>query len=339
MSSVYQDLVKLDINDLFECLKETTTVNNENSKVAFNKYLKQISTKSKSSVFQMRKFHNWIKQQLITNVVKYTGKKKVNLLDIAVGRGGDILKWDNAGVANVFGFDISDSSINGQSVTNPGAKARLEKFTKRNLKDVTLAVGDASNPSRELIESIQSFVSKYGYFQIVSCQFALHYFFKTEIALYNVMRLVSDSLERGGYFIGTVVNGETIKKLFKNEKSKTVNHKLFSVTRSFNKTLRDVYSNEYTFTINDSFDETNYFNTSGPSVEYLVNFNELKKVALSVGLEPVNLNFFEPYDNKYTKTTSEMSFEEIYKFYNPGGLTPEELEISYLNSVFVFRKV
>ena len=339
MNSMYQDLVKLDINDLFECLKETTTVNNENSKVAFNKYLKNISTKSKSSVFGMRKFHNWIKQTLITNVIKYSGKKKTNLLDIAVGRGGDILKWDNAGVSNVFGFDLSESSINGSSVTNPGANARLSKFTKRNLKDVTLAVGDASNPSRELIDDIQTFIKKYGYFQTVSCQFALHYFFKSENSLYNVMRLVSDSLERGGFFIGTAVNGDSIKKLFKNEKAKTINHKLFTVTRSFNKTLRDVYSNEYIFTINDSFDETNYFNTSGPSVEYLVNFNELKKVALSVGLEMVNLNFFEPYDNKYTKTTGPMSFEEIYKFYNPGGVSPEELEISYLNSVFVFRKV
>jgi len=36
-----------------------------------------------------------------------------------------------------------------------------------------------------------------------------------------------------------------------------------------------------------------------------------------------------------------MSFEEIYRLdkWNPGNITPEQLELSFLNSAFVFRKI
>ena len=72
-------------------------------------------------------------------------------------------------------------------------------------------------------------------------------------------------------------------------------------------------------------------------------------IAKQYSLEPVDLNFFEPYyvDNKktYTKNdTNIMSFEDIYRLmrWNPGSpgiITPEQLELSFLNSAFVFRKI
>ena len=70
------------------------------------------------------KFHNFIKQQLLTVITKFV-KNDINLLDIAVGRGGDMFKWNTAGVANVFGFDKNETSINSINPFDQGAKERL----------------------------------------------------------------------------------------------------------------------------------------------------------------------------------------------------------------------
>ena len=58
----------------------------------------------------MRNFHNIIKTKLIND----TSQKilhDIHLLDIGVGRGGDIIKWSNAKIKNVIGIDISKSYI------------------------------------------------------------------------------------------------------------------------------------------------------------------------------------------------------------------------------------
>lgn len=47
-------------------------------------------------------------------------------------------------------------------------------------------------------------------FDIVSCQFALHYAFRTEAALRQMLYNVSAGLRSGGYFIGTLPDAERI---------------------------------------------------------------------------------------------------------------------------------
>ena len=342
MNDLRDNLVKLDINDLLNCLKVNTVKvpPHENAKSAFDKYLVNISTRSSSSIFQMRKFHNWIKETLITNVTGYyysLNPEPINLLDIAVGRGGDISKWDNAWISNVFGFDLSSESINERSITSPGALARLENFTNpKHLAHVEFHVGNAVKPDNELINSLNTFIVKYGQFQIVSCQFALHYFFKSKLDLGNVLKLVSLVLKPGGFFIGTAVDGEKIKQLLGD--NDTYNGKLFTVNKvSFKK--KDPFGNKYTFMINDSTDKTNYFNTMGVSTEYLVNFDVLEKMAKDNKLEVVKLNFFEPYLRSFTilkQNQNHLSFQDI-KYTKV--IDKSQLEISHLNSVFVFKKI
>jgi hypothetical protein len=114
--------------------------------------------------------------------------------------------------------------------------------------------------------------------------------------------------------------------------------------------LKSPFGNKYTFTIFDNKDKTNYFNTIPVSEEYLTDFKILNLIAREYSLEPVNLNFFEPYfvnDKKiYTNIPSNiMTFEDIYRLmrWNPqnseNNITPEQLELSFLNSAFVFRKI
>lgn len=63
-------------------------------------------------------------------------------------------------------------------------------------------------PSRDINRSPQS----PGNFDMVSCQFAIHYFFKTEQDLKGFMANVRDNLRPGGLFITTFMDGASVEK-------------------------------------------------------------------------------------------------------------------------------
>jgi len=330
-------------------------------KVEFEKYVnrKNDERRKMSTVSNLRSFHNFIKQTLITNVTNlYKSqhpKEQISLLDIAVGRGGDMWKWAEAGIANVYGFDKSTESINSINPFDQGAKERYlkakEKFKKFPLCEYN--VGNAIQPTPELIDSIQSFSikhklinknPKFSGFQIMSCQFAMHYFFHSEVALRNVLGVFSNFLRTGGYFIGTTVDGRKITKLLGKEKN--YNSDLLSIEKRYSaETPTDPFGKGYIFRLNDTVDKGNYFNTIGESLEYLVYFEKLIKIASEYNLQPVYLNFFERIkNNEYTRTDYPIphfvSFEEIYKLVNfKKQLNPNEIEINNLYSTFVFIKI
>jgi mRNA (guanine-N7-)-methyltransferase len=367
--NIREDLIELSITNLIQCLEEN------NKKEVFVKDLKGEYPKivslmrQESTIIQMRQFHNWIKSTLITNITEYYYSMKKNnrvaLLDIAVGRGGDLMKWSNAYITDVFGFDISPEAIYSKSPENPGAVERIRNLKNYKTK-VEFAIGDATRPleNSDGTPGIDSLITKYlidsrlKQFDLVSCQFALHYYFSSESALRNMLALVSKFLKPGGYFFGTTVDGDSIKKYF-GTNNKVIKRSIYKIERMFNTKLKSPFGNKYTFTIFDNKDKTNYFNTIPISEEYLTDFKILNLIAKQYSLEPVNLNFFEPYfvngKKTYTNTPSNiMSFEDIYRLMrwnpersrNPAGsrnpeniITPEQLELSFLNSAFVFRKI
>jgi ubiquinone/menaquinone biosynthesis C-methylase UbiE len=59
--------------------------------------------RNKSYFIEMRKHHNNIKRDLYNRYSKNIS----NLLEIAVGKGGDMDKWVKNGVKNVVGYDIN----------------------------------------------------------------------------------------------------------------------------------------------------------------------------------------------------------------------------------------
>jgi len=342
------DFVNTSINDLMICLNDLTTKapSNVNAKKELEKYAATVNFNRRkgSTIIAMRKFHNWVKRTLIINITEFyynKNREDVYLLDIGVGRGGDIDKWNQALISGVFGFDPSNESINSLDPFNQGANARLKNY-KLDVK-VQFEVGNALDPSPDLISKIKTFLNIHDIlnFQIVSCQFALHYFFKSQIDLKIVLTFVSNFLKKGGFFIGTTIDSDKIKKLFEVGASKTYSTELFKIEREFNKKITSFYGNKYKFTINDINDQGNYFNTMGVSTEYLVDFKELNRVAAEVGLLPVKLNFFESYGKKvYTNMSSNIiSFEDIYELYREKPpLTPGEIELNKLYSSFVFMK-
>jgi len=280
---------------------------------------------------------------LISNSTRYfkqSYKSKISLMDIAVGRGGDLAKWNKSGIDNVYGFDISKTSIE-------EAKNRIKAF--KGLKiNIHVEQGNATEPNQLSIDSFKK-ENDISSFQIISCQFALHYFFDDETSIRNVLKVVSQNLRTGGYFIGTTMNKQAILELFNSvsKTQKTIRKKLFQITRDFTALKRPpTFGQEYTFTILDTQDEGNYFNTIPESTEYLVDFNKLNEYASEFGLVECTKNFFEPYGNNFTEIrrascekipSNVIPFSEI-KWNGTPQLTPEELELNNLYCSFVYQK-
>jgi hypothetical protein len=69
------------------------------------------------------------------------------------------------------------------------------------------------------------------------------------------------------------------------------------------------------------------------------------RIAKEYSLEPVNINFFEKSVSNYNYTNFNGNIINFKEIYNMGKWTPksqpitnDELQISFLNSTFVFQK-
>ena len=111
----------------------------------------------------LRDFHNlYVKRELLFGVCK-PGK---TLIDLAVGKGGDIQKWIEAKLHFVFGIDVSEDNI-----INPydGAYARCVGTAKTTQIDygkgdkfpfMVFARGDSGKLIRSSTDSVNAFISK-----------------------------------------------------------------------------------------------------------------------------------------------------------------------------------
>ena len=193
----------------------------------------------------LKHFHNEIKRKLIASAAKQF--KDPCLIDLAVGKGGDLRKWTATDIKFVLGIDLSADNLE-----NPydGACARYVKLCQDQEKNprfklkAMFVYGDCSkkikpehnNPksdamlgerSNQIVQAVFGIGSKkaedigkglaevYGLgvqgYEISSCQFALHYFFERKETLFGFVSNLAECTKIGGYFIGTAYDG---KKLF-----------------------------------------------------------------------------------------------------------------------------
>ena len=148
-----------------------------------------------------RKFHNAIKDHIIG---KYMKNKLV--LDIGSGAGGDIPKYKRHQISQVVGIDIVN-------VEYPYDKSKMRFYkTEDNLYRI-----------KNLIKT-----DKVKQFDIVNCQFALHYFFKTEKTLSNFISNVNENLKSNGFLVTTFIDAKSLisKSTLNKYKTKIVDIKI-----------------------------------------------------------------------------------------------------------------
>uniref|UniRef100_A0A3Q3XIF0 mRNA (guanine-N(7))-methyltransferase n=1 Tax=Mola mola TaxID=94237 RepID=A0A3Q3XIF0_MOLML len=73
-----------------------------------------LAARSRSRIFFMRNFNNWLKSVLIGEIleeVRATGARHVSVLDLGCGKGGDLLKWRRGGISHLVCADIAAVSV------------------------------------------------------------------------------------------------------------------------------------------------------------------------------------------------------------------------------------
>ena len=248
----------------------------------------------------LRSFHNRVKSYLIQTYCKNTQ----SLLDIGSGRGGDIFKWDKINIQKVIGVDVKQEYINealNRMSNNETLQNRYYKFIL------------ISEHEPKLHEKLKNEI-----FDSVSCQFSLHYFFKSHDMFESLCENISKSLKDNGYFIATILNGDKVHTLL--EKNGKIENECVLIESKYDDKMRNVYGNLIHFYMIGTL----YFGDRTISEEYLV----YKDVVIET-LKKYNLNLI-----------CWKSFSTLYddiNFFNK-MLTDESKSISFLYDYIVFRK-
>jgi len=310
-----------------------------------------------SKTEQLKTFHNMGVKRLIIDSVCKPG---TTLIDFAVGRGGDLYKWNSNKVKFVLGIDISKDNIH-----NPkgGVCARYLGLKKKwsNLIDALFIHGDTSKiilngdfamdddkqeetNSKFVIEQVmgigkrndshgqyisQLFGVSSDLFDVGSIQFAIHYMFKDLFTIHNFLKNCSDMIKVGGYLIGTCYDGESVFKKLESIPDGESSDLYVKEKRIWS--IKKHYNNEE-FTKENCLGYT--IGVYQESInkefdEYLVHFPYFIEMMGNYGFMPHSpVKELEPI----------ATFESIYK---KGGyvMTPIEQQISFLNKYFIFKKV
>jgi mRNA (guanine-N7-)-methyltransferase len=245
------------------------------------KVLKDI--RSNSALFNMRQFHNWIKSTLL-NI--YIGKN-TTLLDLASGKGGDLIKWSRMNLKNVVGLEVDSLSI----------KQAVNRKKKMHVKNVRFYKRDLSKPSAFLPDSK---------FDNITCFFAIHYFFRNEESILSFFGTVRDNLKTGGYFVGTVFDGGVIDKEL--EKHYEIVNEDWNIRRVKCNTKSPMNCNAIDVKLNGTV-------LNVPTKEYLVSIPFMVQTASSFNLEIVKILKFKSFYSLY-KPKNLSSSEKKLSFYN-----------------------
>jgi hypothetical protein len=239
--------------------------------------------RTESSTIALRDFHNRVvKHRLILGASKLFKKHKgknaeegTRLIDLAVGKCGDLNKFIEAGLSFVFGVDVSKDNIentldgayerylDSHRAKNPDSVPTCvfavgdsslnirtgEAFTSDKYKTISRAVfGQGAKNTAELQRmSLVKRVFGWGErgFDICSCQFALHYFAESANKFHSFLRNVSENTRVGGVFICTLYDGSLLFDKLKragirNGDSWTLfrpsGQKMFQITRRYDGT-------------------------------------------------------------------------------------------------------
>lgn len=277
--------------------------NNINNPVEKDYLLKFYSnTKSDKDFFfeRMRKFHNKVKEYLYNKYCKDTPK----LLELCSGRGGDMHKWMYNNVKSVTGYDISEKNIE-ECKRRITGKGHLQNYNFYKL-DLT------RDDSCEVILKNENNKR----FDVVCCQFGVHYFFESEKKLENIIRILESNLKTGGYFVVTFMDNQCLDNLFGGKDSVCYQEKgeiIYTLERQMS---GGSFGNRLKIALNG-----NNILSEG-SDEWIIDFD----------------NFLEVMKNRGFSCVETELFSNLYNSEMIGELYDCEKHISFLNRYCVFKK-
>ena len=296
------------------------------------------------------------------------------LIDLAVGKGGDIPKWNGTSLKFIYGLDVSKDNIenringvcsrylthkkknvdgydamflqansslnirNGEAFTNEKSKIISDGIYGQNERNI-------ENIGKMVYENFG--VGKDG-FDVCSIQFALHYMFENKNTLHSFIKNVCENVKIGGHFIGCAYDGKKILKLFNDKKIKEnesysiyeKESKLWEITRRFK--MNELPNDEKSLGLTiEVYQET----FAKVFKEYLINYDYFDSILENYGFARLNKEELSDLglDKSYSFQDLFTSMRSKSKGNKEYGMAPKmkpyEKEISFLNNTFVFRKI
>ena len=253
--------------------------------------------RSSGAAYPLKVYHNSVKRALISRVGRVS-----RLLDIGCGRGGDIRKWIDAGVRSVVGVDASSQAVR-------EARSRFAQTVAQT----------GSSIACDFRTSMPRVAP--GSYDVVTCMFALQYFFESRESARRLLQTIATALRPGGWFVGVVPDGDAVLRTLDGAVAYENRHLVLRLSPSGN-------NNAYTCAIRDTV--TDAMDDDDGSHEYLVTDATLCEIASSVGLVPARIGAPHLLADRTASKRVFWAFEPSY----PGD---PELEIaSRLFAAFAF---
>tara|TARA_B100001094_G_scaffold331814_1_gene401469 strand:- start:15065 stop:15835 length:771 start_codon:yes stop_codon:yes gene_type:complete len=229
---------------------------------------------------QLRDYHNKVKFKLLHEYITYLQENDLNdtIFDIGVGRGGDMHKWNKCGVQNVYGIDPSKASI----FDAIKRYKNIEHLKKRNYKFFFYRKSEGF--LNIFNKKVKQEINKVN---IISCMFAFHYFFMNDWALSSFFTNCNTILEKDGFILITVPDGNVITNLLQDKLNYQNNAIKIDKAEYKCKGLGDA--------IDFFLSDTIYFGEKLVSKEYLVFYETLKCYADKYGFKIIKNTTFHEY--------------------------------------------
>ena len=180
-----------------------------------------------------------------------------------------------------------------------------------------------------------------GGFDVVSCQFATHYFFENEQKLDNFVYNISQYLKKGGFFIGTCLDGHLLKKKLTSLKKGQSIQGVLDSRVIWN--IKKLYSNNRGIKLGEQI-EVFMESIGQPIKEYLVDFNLLQTKLAEKGIFPLNKDDCEKFGIDKSIENFKTTFAKVASIKPQTSLLREiadmsevEKEYSFLNTWFIFK--
>eukprot|EP00741_Cyanophora_paradoxa_P023645 tig00021608_g22839.t1 len=299
-----------------------------------------IDKRSMSRVVQAFNFNNWVKSALFNRYIK----EHMICLDLAGGKGGDLKKFQMAGVDGIVLADIAHQSVKdavtryremfmSKDVLHGRSRMFGAKFIAADCTRV--ALGPCLPPQIK--------------FDAVSCQFAIHYSFQDEGRARMMMENVTRRLKPGGHFVGTTTDANVLVRKLREAPGLEFGNDVYRVrfevpgragAGGWDKSFpRDSpFGNRYLFYLEDAVGHKDAEGRLEMVPEYLVPFPALVRLAGEYGLELVESENLHRFWQAHHAEPDLLPLVKRIKVLDEKGTMPAFVwEVAYLYRTFAFR--